>query len=119
MNPSRMPTTSRPLRRPLARRVALAGLVVMAVAAAACARRMPPRATAMDAERVNVSVEALENGRSLLVAKCGSRCHKAPMPTDKRADEWPKALDEMSTRANLDPQQRSSIEQYLLAMARR
>jgi hypothetical protein len=73
----------------------------------------------MDAERVNVTVADLEHGRSLLVAKCGSRCHKAPMPTDKRADEWPKALDEMSTRANLSADQRYSIEQYLLAMARR
>lgn len=118
MNRSSM-TTTPALRRPLLRRLAFVVLLVMIVAVAACARRMPPRATAMDAERANVSVADLEQGRSLLVAKCGSRCHKAPLPADKRADEWPKALDEMSVRANLDASQRHSIEQYLLAMSPR
>lgn len=68
---------------------------------------------------MNVSVDELEHGRSLLISKCGNRCHKAPMPTDKTADEWPKALDEMAPRAALEGPDRQAIEQYLRAMARR
>ncbi len=90
-----------------------------AITFAACARHTPPRATAMDAERAHVSLDELEQGRSLLVAKCGSRCHKTPLPTDKVAAEWPHALDEMAERSNLDAAQRHMIEQYLITMASR
>jgi hypothetical protein len=99
--------------------VATVVITLVVICIAACARRMPPRATPLDAERANVSVAELDHGRSLLVAKCGSRCHKAPLPTDKLASEWPKALDEMAPRANLNAPDRHSIEQYLLAMAPR
>ena len=83
---------------------------------ASCARRMPPHATALDAQRANVELGQLEEGRSLVVAKCGSRCHKPPLPTDHVRADWPKTLDVMGPRANLTPQDRHLIEQYMVAM---
>jgi hypothetical protein len=121
-----MPTTPHtteppPPRTNRARATVLASFACLAtaLALAACARHTPPHATAMDAERAHVSLEELEQGRSLLVARCGSRCHKTPLPTDKVAAEWPHALDEMAERSNLDAAQRHVIEQYLVTMAPR
>jgi len=75
-----------------------------------------PAATAIDASRANVELADLQNGRSLVVAKCGA-CHRPPMPTDHGATEWPVMLDEMSARAHLDFMQRRLIQEYLVAMA--
>ena len=83
-----------------------------------CARRMPPHATAVDAERSSVALADLDKGRQLVVSKCGSRCHKPPMPTDHTAAEWPHALDEMAPRANVSGMERQLIEQYLIALAK-
>ena len=93
--------------------------VLALLLAAGCARRMPPRATPADAQRANMTVAELEDGRKLVVAKCGSRCHQPPMPSDHTALEWPKALDEMSPRAALSPSERRAIERYLVAMTKR
>lgn len=114
-------TEPAPSRTTRARTAVLASFAALAaaIALAACARHTPPRATAMDAERAHVSLDELERGRSLLVAKCGSRCHKTPLPTDKVAADWPHALDEMAERSNLDADQRHVIEQYLVTMAPR
>lgn len=84
--------------------------------AAGCARRMPPRATAADAQRANLTLAQLEEGRKLVVAKCGSRCHQPPLPDDHTASEWPRSLDEMSPRAAITANERRAIEQYMIAM---
>jgi hypothetical protein len=86
---------------------------------AACAPRTPPAATAGDASRANVELAQLQQGRQLLISKCGSSCHTTPMPRDHSVLEWPGKLDEMSERANLDPRQRALIEKYLVTMAQR
>lgn len=78
----------------------------------------PPAATALDASRANVALADLQNGRSLLMSKCGS-CHRPPLPTEHRALDWPEKLDEMSQRSNLDHMQRQLIEGYLVTMAAR
>ena len=75
-----------------------------------------PTATAIDASRANVELADLQNGRSLVVAKCGA-CHRPPMPASHSANEWPEKLDEMSARAHLDFMQRRLIQEYLVAMA--
>jgi hypothetical protein len=79
---------------------------------------MPPRATAADAERTNIELVDLEKGRQLVVSKCGSRCHKPPMPSDHVVGDWPHALDEMAPRANVSGMERQLIEQYLTALAK-
>jgi hypothetical protein len=94
----------------------LVGFVVAGVLAG-CGSA-PPVATAGDAARANVQLADLEHGRTLMIAKCGG-CHRAPMPTDHRARDWPHSLDEMTDRAKLDPTQRHLIEQYLVTMAMR
>ena len=91
-----------------------AALVVLV----ACARPAPPTVTSIDAERANVELGELQQGRLLLIRKC-TNCHRAPMPSQHTAAEWPVRLAEMATRANLDGSQRSLIEKYLVVMAHR
>ena len=93
------------------KRIAVLALV------AAC-RMSPPIATTVDAERGHVELAELQQGRKIMIMKCGN-CHQPPMPADHTAIEWPSKLDEMSTRANLNVQQRALIEKYLVTMARR
>ncbi|MBS1122294.1 MAG: hypothetical protein H6Q90_4522 [Deltaproteobacteria bacterium] len=97
-------------------RRAVVACVFAAGALAACARRTPPYATTIDAQRANVELAELEQGRALTIRKCGS-CHQPPLPRDHTSAEWPSKLDEMAARANLDARQRHVIEQYLVVMA--
>lgn len=78
----------------------------------------PPRATAADAQRANVQLADLQDGRTLMVRKCGS-CHAPPLPSDHTASEWPVKLEEMAERSKLDREQRSLIQQYFVVMAPR
>lgn len=94
----------------------LSTLGLLLACAAGCAPRLPPLATSADSQRAHVELAALEEGRTLLLRKCGS-CHRAPFPRDYTAGEWPSKLDEMSARASLDFSQRRAIEQYLVVMA--
>lgn len=88
------------------------------VAAAGCTPRTPPMATASDASRANVELAQLHQGRKLLLGKCAG-CHKTPMPDEHSAAEWPKMIDEMAERSNLDVAQRALIEKYLVVMTTR
>jgi hypothetical protein len=92
---------------------------LLLLSVAACAPRTPPAASASDASRANVELAELQQGRKLLIAKCGSSCHTTPMPADHSVMEWPGKLDEMSDRAHLEPMQRALIEKYLVTMAQR
>jgi cytochrome c5 len=96
------------------RRALAIGLVTMA----ACARSLPPNATATDAQRARVELAELQQGRQLLIRKCGN-CHQTPLPSQHTAADWPGKLDEMADRANLDALQRRVIGQYLVVMAER
>ncbi len=96
------------------KRAVVTGLLVLSLGA--CARRTPPNATTIDAQRANVELAELQQGRALTIRKCGN-CHQAPLPRDHVASEWPSMLDEMATRANLDARQRHMIEQYLVVMS--
>jgi len=87
---------------------------LLVIAALAGCHAAPPQATAADAARANVALAELQEGRALLVRKCGN-CHRAPLPTDA----WQPRMDEMAQKAKLAPPQRHLIEQYLTAMARR
>ncbi len=93
-------------------------LIVALAAMSGCARRSPPQVTAMDAERANVELADLQQGRKLLLAKCAG-CHKTPMPNEHTKAEWPRMIDEMADRSKLDMMQRSLIEKYLVVMADR
>lgn len=82
-----------------------------------CTPRVPPHASSADAERANVELAELEQGRDLVVRKCAG-CHKTPMPKDHSPAEWPKMIGEMADRSNLDFKQTKLIEKYLIVMSK-
>src|SRR6201999_1110800 len=78
-------------------RGAAPGLLVAALAAG-CGGTLPV-ATAGDAARAGVALAELQQGRSLVASKC-SGCHRTPLPTEHRSEDWPKMIEEMSQRAH-------------------
>ena len=93
----------------------LLAALLLAGAVTGCAGALPV-ATAGDAARAGVELSELQRGRSLVGAKC-SGCHRTPLPADHGTGDWPRMLDEMSSRARLDPAQRDAIQSYLITMA--
>ena len=93
-------------------------LAVVLAAAALGACMSPPKATPADAQRANVQLAELQDGRTLMVRKCGG-CHAPPLPGDHSSGEWPSKLDEMADRSKLDLKQRYLIQQYFVVMATR
>lgn len=95
-----------------------AASLVLALGAAllAACGSPPPVATAADAARANVQLADLQQGRSLLLAKCSS-CHRVPAPAERRAAQWPHEVAAMAERAKLDDNQHHLIAQYLVTMA--
>lgn len=83
---------------------------VVLLAVAGCTPS-PPHATAADAARANVALAELQEGRTIVVGKCGG-CHKPPMP----GDPWQRVMTDMAARAKLDGNQRHLAEQYLSVM---
>ncbi len=77
-----------------------------------------PVATAGDAARSGIALAELQQGRSLVAAKCSS-CHRTPQPIEHKTGEWPKMIDEMSRRAHVDGSERQAIQDYLVTMATR
>jgi hypothetical protein len=79
----------------------------------------PPQATALDAQRGNVALAELTEGRTLLIEKCSGDggCHRTPLPHDARAAEWPEHVEDMAERSNIDARQKKLITQYLAVMS--
>jgi hypothetical protein len=77
-----------------------------------------PVATPVDSARSGIALAELQQGRSLVAAKCSS-CHSTPQPDEHRSDEWPRMIDEMSRRAHVDSSERRAIRDYLVTMATR
>jgi nitrate/TMAO reductase-like tetraheme cytochrome c subunit len=97
-------------------RAVLASLVLAGLFAG-CAGALPV-VTAGDAARSGVGLAELQQGRSLVAAKCSS-CHRTPQPTEHKTVEWPKMIDEMAQRANVVGSERQAIRDYLVTMATR
>jgi len=93
-------------------------LVGAALVGPACAPRVPPVVTAADAQRVQLPLADLDQGRTLTIRKCG-RCHDTPMPNDHSAAEWPELIGEMAERSKLEGDERTTIVRYLVAMTPR
>jgi len=91
------------------------GSAIAVVALSACGAT-PPVATAGDAARANIALADLQQGRTLLIRKCGN-CHQPPLPASQRVAAWPAKVGEMSARSKLEAGQRELIEQYLMTMA--
>jgi hypothetical protein len=98
--------------------IAAAGLGLGLGVLGACMSTGLPVATASDAARAQVGLAELQRGRSLVAIKCGG-CHKAPLPNEQPAANWPGELDAMTVRSHIDAEQRRLIESYLVTMATR
>ena len=83
----------------------------------ACAPSLPV-ASALDAARAASSVEQLNAGRALYVAKC-TGCHSAHPPAQFAATEWPAHVADMSADAKLTHEDEAVITRYLVTFARR
>ena len=82
---------------------------------AGCAATPPPLVTPADAERGHLPIAELQQGRDLLVGKCGG-CHDVPLPDQQPRAAWPEKVGAMVQRSGIAPAQRQLIEQYLIAM---
>jgi mono/diheme cytochrome c family protein len=95
---------------------------VVAAFAGACTRPVasPVAADARWAEQrwPGTTVVDLEQGRGVFVSRC-SNCHSLPDPTQKSADEWPSAVDEMAARARLSDEDKARVARYLATMSAR
>jgi hypothetical protein len=91
--------------------------IAVATLTAACAPGLPV-AGALDAARVASTVEQLNAGRALYVAKC-TGCHSAHPPSNFAATEWPAHVADMSADAKLQPNEETAITRYLVTFARR
>jgi hypothetical protein len=93
-------------------------IVMVAVGGGAGCARQPPMATAADAQRGNVELAELHEGRKLLIRKC-TNCHRAPIPDEYEAAEWPQKVQEMAERSSIDGAQQQLIEKYLVTLSTR
>jgi hypothetical protein len=102
------------------RRIPLA--TALLVVLSACSGPWLPVATPDDAVRAQArwpttTVEELNHGRSLVISRCGN-CHQPPSPSDRRADQWPQDVADMSERSGLAPGESELLTRYLVAFAR-
>jgi hypothetical protein len=95
---------------------------VFSAAVAGCVSAVPhPETRDLSAAKTrwsDASLGELEQGRTAYVSKCAG-CHQLYVPSVRKPDAWPVALDEMSTRAKLEPSERMLIERYLVAVSSR
>lgn len=98
-------------------RGAVLAAALFAIGTIGCAKP-PPVATAGDAARAQVALGELERGRTLLINKCGG-CHRTPQPADLAPGAWPREVDRMAGRANVERGQQRLIELYLVTLAAR
>jgi cytochrome c5 len=100
--------------------VTVAAAALIAGALAACHPPPPPVTPARTewarAKWPDITQAELERGRALFGARC-SACHLAPVPTDRKPDEWPGEVAEMAERARLTVDERLAIERYLVTVA--
>jgi hypothetical protein len=95
---------------------------ILLVLAAGCGGTWIPEATDADSARVSAqwpgtTTAQLNQGRSLLLSRCGS-CHQPPSPAEKVAASWPGEVQEMAVRAKLSVDDAALVERYLVAFAK-
>jgi mono/diheme cytochrome c family protein len=102
------------------RRVALlalaAGLGVTAACAAALRHPLPQDAVLLAPRWPGTTLADLERGRSLYVRRC-SGCHTLLLPGAHPPEEWPRLVDDMTTKARLGPRERDDVVRFLVALA--
>jgi nitrate/TMAO reductase-like tetraheme cytochrome c subunit len=82
---------------------------------AGCAAAIP-HPTLIHAQRANVALPMLEQGRSLFLARCGN-CHLTPAPDSRSPAEWARLVPEMSQDAELTADEAAQVLAFLQAFA--
>jgi hypothetical protein len=91
-------------------------LTIFTTAAWAALPRVSSEQAAKAAERwPGVTLEQLEDGRTLYVNKCAG-CHNLRLPESRSAEAWPSILDRMQIKAKLTDDQKTHILQYILTV---
>lgn len=98
-------------------------VVTIVLLLAACARIQMPAVSPADADHASsrwpgTSVDDLNQGRQLYIARCAS-CHQPVPPADVPAAEWPGHVAEMKERSKLDDHQADLVVRYLVTMSER
>jgi hypothetical protein len=103
-----------------ARRVAIlslaASLGVTSACAAALRHPLPQDAALLAPRWPGTTLADLERGRSLYVRRC-SGCHQLFLPGGHPPGAWPRIVDDMATKARLDPRERDDVVRFLVALA--
>jgi hypothetical protein len=101
--------------------VTLRWLAVMVVVALAGCGVDVPHATAIDAQRAaqlrpGTTLEELERGRSLYLAKCTS-CHAPVAPRSHTPEAWPAQVAKMAERAKVTSAEVDLLVLYLTTVS--
>ncbi len=75
-----------------------------------------PRPTLLHAQRANLELSSLENGRSLFLSHCGN-CHLTPAPNSHTVDAWAKFVPEMSKDAKLNEAETAQVLAFVQLFA--
>jgi cytochrome c5 len=108
------------LRWPLRRRIRLLALLPGTAALAIACGGGLPHANQADAAFAaqrwpGTTLEALNQGRSLYVRRCGT-CHSLYDPAERDEAAWRESVQEMRERAHLDAGRDELILRYLVAV---
>jgi len=61
-----------------------------------------------------IKARDITEGQRLYYSKCGN-CHSTPDITSEKAEKWPKIMDWMAPKANMDDTQKQKTLQYVLS----
>jgi cytochrome c5 len=61
-----------------------------------------------------IKASDITEGQRLYYGKCGN-CHSTPEITSEKAEKWPKIMDWMAPKANMDDTQKQKTLQYVLS----
>ncbi len=75
-----------------------------------------PRPTLVDANRANIPLVRLEDGRAVYLDKC-TTCHTAIAPRDILAGDWPGHVTNMAERSKISAAEQAIIVDYLVTVA--
>ena len=89
--------------------------VLLALVVTGCAADVP-RPTSVDANRTNIPLARLEQGRAVYLDKC-TRCHTPIGPRDVLAGDWPGHVANMAERSKISADEQQIIVDYLVTVA--
>jgi predicted lipoprotein with Yx(FWY)xxD motif len=93
---------------------AILSILIVLLLGCESTRYAPPPVTAQMAKTGDVDLAKLREGRTLYVSRC-IECHALPSVAQHTAAQWPRLIDEMADRANLNTSERNALVAYIVA----